>query len=222
MSRQDRDLEADAEASIAEHAGYSGLEFNQGGWSYQQLVCLAFPNHLFLRFTRDQGAGDVSVFSAAIPRNGEGRVRIIPILRRSYSLFSPAPINALTIAAFNRIRAEEGSVQPDGWLGVGLCYAALAGANAQIPQPDEWNGNPKSYPATSASLSFPAKGGAVLRLTDDSARPRPLEWTLVFDGKGKLLKAARRPAAQLSVKETRPGTVQQKGAQAASGFPQQP
>ncbi len=91
MTRHDRDLEADAEASIQERAGFQNLEFNQGPWTYQQLVCPALPNHLLLRFSRNEGTGEMSMFSAAIPRGGEGRVRIIPIVRKGYSLFSPAP-----------------------------------------------------------------------------------------------------------------------------------
>ena len=137
MSRQDRDLAADAESAIGERAGFAGLEFNQGKWNYQQIVCPALPNHLFLQFTRNNGTGDVSVFSASIPRGGDGRVRIIPILRRGYSLFSPAPINALTISAFNHIRAEEHSDEPPDWLATGLCYAALAGAHPQVGPPEE-------------------------------------------------------------------------------------
>jgi hypothetical protein len=111
MTQRDRDLEADAESSIRERAGFDGLEFNQGNWSYQQLICPALPNHMFLKFMRNNGAGDMSVFTVSIPRGGDGRVRIIPVLRRGYSLFSPAPINAMTISAFNHIRAED---HPDG------------------------------------------------------------------------------------------------------------
>src|SRR5580700_5396739 len=107
MSEKDRLLAANAESSIAEDAKYADLDFNQGQWSYQQVLCPTLPNHIFLRFLRNNGAGDVSMFSASIPRGEEGRVRIIPIQRRGYSLFSPAPINALTISAFNHIRAEE-------------------------------------------------------------------------------------------------------------------
>lgn len=91
MTEADRLLAADAESSIAEHAGLNGFEFEQGRWSYQQVVCPALPHHLFLQYTRNNGVGDVTVFSASIPRGGEGRVRIIPILRRSYSLFRPRP-----------------------------------------------------------------------------------------------------------------------------------
>jgi hypothetical protein len=194
MSQQDRLLEADAESSIAERAGYADIAFNEGKWSYTQLVCPALPNHLFLRFTRNNGVGDVSVFSASIPRNGEGHVRIIPIQRRSYSLFSPAPVNALTIAAFNRIRAEDKSDAAPGWLGTGLCYAALAGANPAAAQLDAMTGAKKYPQASSPILYIPPQGGAVIRFTDMSAKPRPMAWSLEFNAKGRLLKASHSPA----------------------------
>jgi hypothetical protein len=194
ITEHDRLLEADAESSIAERAGYADIAFNQGKWSYTQLVCPALPNHLFLRFTRNNGVGDVSVFSASIPRNGEGHIRIIPILRRSYSLFSPAPINALTIAAFNRIRIEDKSDAAPGWLGTGLCYAALAGANPMAASGGTIIGQ-KNFPAASAPiLEISPDGGAVIHFTDVSATPRPMQWSLIFNGKGRLLKAAHSAA----------------------------
>ena len=195
MTQQDRDLAADAEFAIAERAGFAGLEFNQGKWSYQQIVCSALPGHLFLQFTRNNGTGDVSVFSASIPRGNSGQVHIIPILRRGYSLFSPAPINALTIAAFNHIRAEESPDNPPEWLGTGLCYAALTGAHPQIgpAEESEIGKLPSTPPGT---LQIPMHGGAVISFTDVAALPRPMEWTMTFDGKGKLLKAKRSTAPQ--------------------------
>ena len=194
MTQQDRLLEADAESSIAERAGYADIAFNEGMWSYTQLVCPALPNHLFLRFTRNNGVGDVSVFSASIPRNGEGHVRIVPIQRRSYSLFSPAPVNALTISAFNRIRAEDKPEGAPSWLGTALCYAALAGANPAAAQMDAMTG-PKKYPqASSPVLEIPSQGGAVIRFTDMSAKPQPMAWSLEFNAKGRLLKATHSSA----------------------------
>jgi hypothetical protein len=212
MSEQDRLLEADSESSIAERAGYADIAFNEGQWSYRQLVCPALPNHLFLRFTRNNGAGDVSVFSASIPRNGEGHIRIIPIERRSYSLFSPAPVNALTLAAFNHIRAEEQSGStPDrtpGWLGTALCYAALAGANPMAAPQDA--AGAKNFPSASAPrLEIPAQGGAVVHFTDLSPSPRPMEWTLIFNAKGRLLKATHAPAGIHEEKSIPASTAEQ-------------
>ncbi|HEX4030535.1 MAG TPA: hypothetical protein VHX20_09230 [Terracidiphilus sp.] len=210
MSEQDRLIEADAESSIAERAGYNDIAFNQGKWSYDQLVCPALPNHLFLRFTRNNGAGDVSLFSASIPRNGEGHVRIIPIERRSYSLFSPAPINALTISAFNRIRAEEkSSGATPGWLGTALCYAALAGANPVAARMDTMDGSRKYPQASPPILEVTLQGGAVIRFTDMSAKPRPMVWSLIFNSNGRLLKATHGPAGILPERAVLPSTAEQ-------------
>lgn len=200
MTQKDRDLAADAESSINERAGFAGLEFNQGSWAYRQMVCPALPGHLFLQFTRNNGRGDVSVFSASIPRGGEGRVRIIPVQRRGYSLFSPAPINALTISAFNHIRAEEGTQASFDWLGTALCYAALAGAHPQAAPPIDAPETPQVPAGPPSVLEIPQRGGAAIRFTDVAALPRPMEWTMTFDGKGKLLKASHAPASMEPVR----------------------
>jgi hypothetical protein len=189
MTEKDRLLEADAESSIAERAGFADLEFNAGKWSYRQLVCPDFPNHLFLRFTRDNGVGDQSVFSASIPRNGEGHVRIIPILRRSYSLFSPAPINEITIAAFNHIRNEEKAESTPSWVGTALCYAALAGANPVAVPLGDASVLPGGFPAGSApELEITPGRDETIHIADVSAKPRPMDWVMTFNKKGRLLK----------------------------------
>jgi len=198
MSEQDRALAADAESSIKERAGFADLAFNEGTWSYRQLVCAALPHHLFLRFERNGGAGDVSMFSASIPRNGQGRVRIIPILRRSYSLFAPAPVNAMTIAAFNHIRTEDGADARADWLGTGLCYAALAGANPQPKPADTTPGGADALGQMHPMLDIPLKGGAIIRIMDRSGSRRSAQWKLTFNGKGKLLKASRQSVTPIT------------------------
>jgi hypothetical protein len=200
MTERDRELAANAESSIGERAKYVGLEFNQGKWSYEQVVCPALPNHIFLRFKRNNGTGDMSMFTASIPRGEDGRVRIIPIQLRGYSLFSPAPINALTISAFNHIRAEE---NPDktpvaDWLGTGLCYGALAGGQPGAPVPAANPENEKFPAALTGSLEMQNSGGAVISFADVSAVPRPMEWTMTFDSKGRLLRASHMPMPQNS------------------------
>ncbi|MGD0737342.1 MAG: hypothetical protein ABR976_19605 [Terracidiphilus sp.] len=207
MTEKDRDLVADAESSISERSGFLGMDFNGGKWSYEQVVCSAIPNHILLRFTRNNGTGDVSIFSASIPRNGDGRVRIIPIQMRGYSLFSPAPINALTISAFNHIRAEEHFDSPPDWLGTGLCYAALAGGRplAALPaeQPESW----RSAMVGPPRLQIQNGHNVVLTFVDVSATPRPMEWTMNFDIKGNLLKAMHRPAELVQTKVVVPAPI---------------
>jgi hypothetical protein len=211
MSPKDMDLEADAESSIAEHAGRIGLEFTRGAWSYRQIVCPALPNHLFLRFLRNGGVGDVSVFTASIPRNGEGRVRLIPIKLRGYSLFSPAPINALTFSAFNHIRIEEQPAGTPDWLGTGLCYAALAGAHPEVASLVEDLESQRFLAAVPAKLEIPVEGGAIVSFTDAGAARKPMEWTMTFDRRGRLLKAAHLPVGMLTVTAVPPSAAEPKG-----------
>lgn len=188
MSRKDRDLLANAESSIKERAGIENLDFNGSGWSYEELACPALANHLFLRFTRADRTPQMSKFSVAIPRNGNGRMHLIPIVRKGYSLFSPAPVGPVTIAVFNRIREEEGAGIKADWLGTGLCYAAMAGANPQLGDTARQEGElvAATMPPT---LSITPEGGATIRFADVSSATKPMEWTMVFDPHGKLLKA---------------------------------
>jgi hypothetical protein len=215
MSVRDRDAAENAGSAIAAQAKYSGLEFNQGKWSYEQVVCTALPEHLFLRFTRNNGTGDLSLFTASIPRGNEGRVRIIPIQLRGYSLFSPAPVNAITISAFNHIRAEENRDRapvPD-WLGTGLCYAALAGGNPQLPPIGQ----------DQAHLQTLSDGtGAVISFDDVSKASSPVKWTMTFDAKGKLLKATHAKADLLKTKSLHPAAVDQAGKPVPAIPPAQP
>jgi hypothetical protein len=201
LTERDRLLVADSESAIAEHAGFAGLEYGaESNWSYRQIVCPSFPNHLFLTYRRNNGTGDVSMFSASIPRNGAGRVRIVPILKRGYSLFSPAPINALTISAFNHIRSEEGDSANLDWLGNALCYAALAGTAAQIRPEDAEPAVHKPIAALTAAMDveMQGRGMEVLRFDDSAARPHPTEWTMTFTRSGKLVKATHRPASLMT------------------------
>jgi hypothetical protein len=200
MSREDRDLLANAESSIQEKAGIENLDFSAVGWSYEELECPALPKHVFLRFTRDAGTPQASMFSVAIPRTGEGRMHLIPIMRKGFSLFSPAPIGPMTIAAFNRIRAEEGEGVSADWLGTGLCYAALAGANPQIGDVDEQQGELYSA-AMPPTLTIASEGGATIRFADESNPAKPMEWSMVFDPKGKLVNADHEAAYVASGKK---------------------
>lgn len=197
MTEADRELEAGAESTIAARAGIADFEFNQGEWTYRQIVCKALPNHLLLRFTRDNGARDQSVFTASIPRNGQGHVRVIPLIRRSYSLWSPAPVNAITMAAFNQIRREEGAAAGTDWLQTGLCYAALAGANPVMGPLTPGATMHQPVPSL-AEMEIPAKGGAIVRFTDQAAQPHPTLWTMTFSPGGALLKVKREPASAIT------------------------
>jgi hypothetical protein len=194
MSASDRILAANVESTIREDAAQLGYDLSRGNWSYQEIVCPVFPAHLFLQYRQDAGRGDVTEFSASIPRGPEGRVRIIPILKHSYSLFAPAPVNALSVAVFNHIREEESDNSATGWLGNALCYAALAGAHPQVPAIDANENAGERMPSMTAQLLVSVGGQETIQFDDVASVPHPMEWTLLFNRKGQLVKVIRRPA----------------------------
>ncbi len=177
ISAQDQLIESNEENSLRERAGVQLMDFSSTGWSHYQIDCPTFPGHLFIRFTRFAGKGDVSAFTASLPRYGQGRDRVIPIQRRGYSLFSPAPINAMTIASFNHILAEERTTGQPGWEATAVCYAALAGT-----------GNEGTLTPVGSPILFlqPDGGAEVIIATTD---PRAKNWIMTFDSKGVLKKA---------------------------------
>lgn len=202
-SEQDHNLEADAESTIREHATLQALDLDNGKWSWSELACPVFPGHLLLRFTRNNGEGDVSAFAVSIPRYGQGRMRFIPLIRRGYSLWSPAPINAMTMSALNHILAEEKPAKPD-WTGMAVCYAALAGAAG----PDAGSLMLNRPPVLNLGLD----GQATVSFETGTQHPR--EWRMIFDRKGVLKKATHRAANELQVLNPKPALL--------TGYPVRP
>jgi hypothetical protein len=200
MTAQDRQAVAGATPVIRKDAALAGFDLDKGRWTYKQIVCPVFPQPILLFFSRNNGVGDVSEFSAILPQNGKGAVRIVPILRRSYALFPPAPVNPLTISAFNWIGAQEHSHKKVDWLTTGLCYAALTGTRVVLPQ-QAGNHTEAGVPlAMGPLLQVGADGSAVVRFDDVGAPQRPKEWDLTFDNQGKLLQVAVTPVPALQVK----------------------
>ena len=214
MTAADRELAEANEAEIARRAALQGFDLRRegaGSWGYEQAVCPVFPEHLILEYSRGNENGDVTLFSAAIPR-GEGHVRVIPVRRRGYSLWTPASSNALTINDFNHMVQEGHEGLPPDWLTLGLCYAALAGGHvratllAQTPEEEVF---PLAAPAT---LTVERKGGAEVRFADATPKIKGMDWTLSFDQKGRLVKAkhlaskelVERPVAGAPIEVTKP------------------
>jgi hypothetical protein len=193
MSQSDRDLAAKTQSAIRDAAAFAGIDFDKEKWRYRQLECQALPGHLFLLFAGDSGVGDASLFSAAIPRAGKGRIRVIPVERRGFSLFSPAPVNALAMAAFNRIRAEEPASPPPDWLSTSLCYAALTEPRSEV------SASPSPSPEANIALSFPptlevgVDGESTVRFVNVAESRQPMQWALTFDAKGQLVKVLHFP-----------------------------
>jgi hypothetical protein len=208
MTQADIDLASSRQAAIREKASLAGFDVNEGRWDREQIECPAFPNHELLRYAQNGGPGGESVFTASISRTSHEQVRVVPILRRGYSLYSPAPMNALTITVFNHIREEEHAPATADWLEIGMCYAALAGAHARVPLAGVDTGSEIMPFEAPAILQIPAEGGAVIRFLDASTVPIPMVWTMTFDGAGKVVSADHHPALEARPRVLSP-TVEQ-------------
>ena len=189
MTAADRELAEANEAEIVRRAGLQGMNFTRGAqeWGYEQAVCPVFPEHLILEYSSNNGNGDVTLFSAVIPR-GEGHVRVIPVRRRGYSLWTPASSNALTINDFNHMVLEGHEGLAPDWLTLGLCYAALAGGHvraALLPQDRADEVYPLFAPA---KLTLEKNGGAEVEFADATPKAKAMDWVLEFDPKGRLVK----------------------------------
>ncbi len=207
MTEADRLLVGANEGEIARRAGLQGIDLEGrigepggGSWGYEQAVCPVFPDHVVLEYSRDNGRGDVTLFSAVIPR-GEGHVRVIPVARRGYSLWTPASSNALTLNDFNHIVKEEGHGLSPDWLRLGLCYAALSGGHVRAALQARLAMD-EVYPLrTPARLVVSGKGGAEVRFADstlnEQRRTKATDWVLTFAQNGRLLKVKHTEGPEL-------------------------
>jgi hypothetical protein len=182
MTQEEKDLESSASPAIREDAGLYDLGFGEGGWQETQLACPAFPQHLFLRYTRNLGTGDVSMFAVSIPRGKDGRVRVTPILRRGYSLILPAPESKLTMGAFNQIRAEEHMGTDADWSAVSECYAALTSERWTLAE-----GQATLAMVGTQTLQLGERGALSVAL--ELANPAPGRWVVTYDRAGRVVKA---------------------------------
>jgi hypothetical protein len=214
MTAADRDLVAANESEIARRAELQGfrLDGDSGptGWGYEQAVCPVFPDHVILEYSRVNGAGDVSLFSAVIPRE-DGHVRVIPARRRSYSLWTPVSSNALTLNDFNHmVKESPGGLDPD-WLTIGLCYTALTGGHVRAGLKAE-SVQKETFPlAPVAALLVSRKGGAEVRFSDVTPETRQMTWVLLFAQNGRLLKVRHGDARELTEHAVKGNAAEVKG-----------
>ena len=190
IDAQDREVIQSAWPVLAQKSSVLGFDLKQGQWSYRQIVCPVLSRHIALLFS-NQDEKNPRRFSVVVPLSSSENVRVLPILRRGYSAFTPAPVSSATIAAFNAIRAHEPSRGQADWLATALCYAALAGAPIQNPRPD---GSGDGLAAAMAPiLDLGQRGTATVNLVQAGATRQPERWSLSFDPSGRLVNVKLTP-----------------------------
>ena len=228
MARTDRDLLDANRDEIMERASHQGFNLEKTGnaasdWGYEQAVCPAFPQHLILEYSRDNGQGNLTLLSVVIPR-GEGHIRVIPARRRGYSLFTPVASNDITLNDFNHVVLEEGlRERVDShrksktlsnehvlggvdWLTLGLCYSALASGHVRAGLQPVQAGDQKYPLAIPALLRVSERGGADVWFADTTPEAKSMQWQLHFAQDGRLLKV-RQIKSTLLLEKPVPGQV---------------
>lgn len=202
MTATDRQLAENNQGEIARRAAFQGMRVEESGadgWGYEQAVCPVFPQQLILEYSRVDATGSVTLFSAVIPRGSEGHVRVIPIRRRSYSLWTPSSSNAITLNDFNHMVSEGGSGLAPDWLTMGLCYAALAGGHVRAALVTQEVVPFPMYPP--ARLVLSRDGTAQVQFADVTPGVRAMEWTMMFTQKGRLQKVKHDKVDGIAVKQ---------------------
>lgn len=137
MTPKDKSLVEKKRREIAREADFFGYDLSSGNWDYDQVVCPDMPGELVLHYRSRSRTGAESLFTAVVPR-GPGRVFVVPVLFRNATPFHSAVGSERSLSVFNQAVPEEigeQAAQASGkWLELGMCYAAMVGAEPQVPQ----------------------------------------------------------------------------------------
>jgi hypothetical protein len=195
ISADDKQLIASAAHEIRRRTAIDSIDVGNSNWAVQQIACSAFPRSLVLRYTVGKSPRDRSEFIASIARTGH-EVRLIPIERKGYSIYSPLPANAMTVGAINTMIAREDSNAAISQ--IALCYAALIGAAPEVSPDGKSVVRLEVPPAIQAATT-----GDETVLFTTGGIPRQ-SWTLEFNQQGKLLKAEQVTHDAIKVKKVPP------------------
>src|SRR6202453_2401169 len=76
MNAADYDVVSNLSPELSKQAALANFDISNPGWHYQQIMCPAFPDYVFLAFTHRADESGSSRFAAMLPRNS-AQVRIV-------------------------------------------------------------------------------------------------------------------------------------------------
>jgi hypothetical protein len=193
-------------AEIFESAKIYGYNLEAGNWAYQQTLCAAMPNTILIHYLQQFPDGAESLFTALIPRDA-GRVRIVPVLYRNATPFTPAPGNPRNFVLFNLLVPKSiagESVMPNGnWLDLGMCYAEMTGAPMNSPPNPASMPAPLQVPAPVAHLD-PQDNTTRVTLASWQGEQSYRFWSIDFNREGRVIEAESERYPSLTEKAVPP------------------
>ena len=187
MSPADSEVVASRHEQLTSAVATAGFDLQQGGWSYQQVVCPVLPSAVILQYQMGAGTSQASRFVAVIPRNASD-VRIVAVQRNGNSPFTRSDANGNTIAIFNSLLSADGiniygpaMQENDGWVKLALCYAELAGHHPTTLLTDTIYGESFDRNVSMPKRIYDKNGEFVLAFSDVNDPQSTVNWNLNFD-----------------------------------------
>ncbi len=195
MRPEDRALLQQREVDVSRAAAFYGFDISDSHWTYQQVLCHSLPDHLILSFGSDSAEHGASHFMAVVPANGD-KVQVVTEFAHGLLPFRAAWEKSAAYQAFNHMaetdRGEHALSGESHWLNLGMCFVALTGQLPHVGQPAMDLAASEALAKRNGTMPTiliePGKSAEV-RFSDVSNERQTGNWSLRFDGKGRLVKA---------------------------------
>jgi hypothetical protein len=202
MSAADYDVVSNLSPELSKQAALANFDISNPGWHYQQIVCPAFPDYVFLAFTHGADASGSSRFAAMLPRN-TAQVRIVSTYAHGLLPFDASWNRPGTFEVFNGILRQERGMEPlshaRNWLMIAVCYAELSGYPVQVlnysPLPDK-SLDLLRLDANQPQMVIESDQSADVTFSDVSRPTITTNWSLHFDRHGQITSASKSLAHQ--------------------------
>jgi hypothetical protein len=202
MSAGDYEVVSNLSPELSKEAALANFDISGAGWQYQQIVCPAFPDYVFLAFTHGPDPNGSSRFVAMLPRTS-ARVRILSTYAHGLLPFEASWNRAGTFEVFNGMLRQERGTAPlssaPNWLMIAVCYAELSGYPVQVLSAKAWPEPTLDLlrlDANRPQMTIGADRSADVTFSDVSRPAITTNWTLHFNRHGEITSASRAAAHQ--------------------------
>jgi hypothetical protein len=202
MSDADDEVVSHLTAELSKQAALANFDISQPAWHYQQIVCPAFPDYVFLGFSHGSDEQGSSRFGAILPRDG-AEVRVVSAYAHGMLPFNASWNRPGTFEVFNGMLRRERGTAPlsdtPNWLMISICYAEMSGYPVQVlnysPLPDA-SLDLLRLDANRAQMVIEPDQSADVTFSDVSRPGLTTNWKLHFDRRGQITSASREVSRQ--------------------------
>jgi hypothetical protein len=202
MNAADYEVVSNLSPELSKQAALANFDISSPAWHYQQIVCPAFPDYVFLAFTHGADESGSSRFAAMLPRNS-AQVHIVSTYAHGLLPFEASWNRPGTFEVFNGMLRQERGTTPlslaRNWLMIAVCYAELSGYPVQVlnytPRPGQ-SLDLLRLDANQPQMLIEGDQSADVTFSDVSRPTITTNWTLHFDRHGQITSASKRLARQ--------------------------